>query len=212
MKRVKNGAVLAAALALAACATARPPPPPVLEYVRTSCDASPDVASATSLTPDRARAQFVVNTPVTAATHCLTREDGGVSPYQVYALPADPATKTITIGAAVEMARIFAPQISVLDANGVVTRSFDRAQYAYRGYVYSVQFRPHEGEAFVLVTADPTLVGQRYDSVFIGTQTASTYAAGVTVSWTSGVDNAQSRTFSYEGGLQAIVYDSAAGH
>jgi hypothetical protein len=73
-----------------------------------------------------------------------------------------------------------------------------------------VQFRPRAGEAYVLVSADPALVGQRYDSIVIATSTASAATAAGAFSWTTGVDGAQSRTFSYEGTIQVSVYDSDA--
>ena len=65
-----------------------------------------------------------------------------------------------------------------------------------------MQFRPRAGEAFILVTAEPALVGQRYDSISIATYTTATYVGAGAVTWTSGVDSAHSRVFSYEGAVQ----------
>ncbi|MBK8543082.1 MAG: hypothetical protein IPL62_05620 [Caulobacteraceae bacterium] len=60
----------------------------------------------------------------------------------------------------------------------------------------------------MMVTVDPQLVGQRYDSINISTSTTGTVAGGVYVSWTSGVDAAQSRAFSYEGAVSVTISDS----
>ncbi len=199
-------ALAAAVVGLAACATA--PPPAVLEHTASNCAAAPSVANAASLIPDRERRAHVVRTPVTPLTPCVVGADGRTAPYAVYAMPADFEDKTLTAGASLEVARIFAPQVSLLDAQGAVVRTFTRADYLYRGTIYGVQFRPRAGEAYVLVAADPALVGERYDSIMIGTTTATSATPAGAFSWTSGVDGAQSRTFSYEGAIHVSVFDS----
>ena len=205
-----NLRVLCVALAgaiTAACATT-PPPAATLTYAGQNCAAQPNLAAAQSLTPERERASHAVNTPINTLSPCLTTAEGAASPYVVYALPADTDDKTFAVGAPLEIARIFAPRVEVLDAQGVVVRSFARDQYMYRGNAYSVVFRPRAGERYVMVTADPQLVGQRYDSINISTSTTGTAAGGVYVSWTSGVDAAQSRAFSYEGAVSVTISDS----
>jgi hypothetical protein len=203
-------AALAAAGLLASCATPTPPPPPVTTFARANCVAAPDLAAAVALTPEKQKAVYTITTPVKADTPCLSRP-GGPSPYVLYALPADINDKTLMIGGVLEGARIVAPEVTLLDRQGGVARTFRASDYYFRGPVYSVEFTPRAGEAYALVTVDPSRVGQRYDSIAINTSTSSTYAAGTTVSWTSGVDTAQSRTFSYEGSVQATVLDSEAG-
>lgn len=202
-------AALAAAALLAGCAT--PTPPPALTtFVRTNCVAAPDLAAAVSLTPEKQKATHTVTTPVTTDTACLSRP-GGPTPYVLYALPTDIHDKTLIIGGVLEGARIVPPEVTLLGAQGDVLRTFRASDYFFRGPVYSVQFTPRAGEAFALVMVDPKRVGERYDSVAIGTSTTTTYAAGLSMNWTSGVDTAESRTFSYEGSVQATVFDSETG-
>jgi hypothetical protein len=196
-----------AVIGLAACATPAPPPA-VLEYVASNCAAAPSVANAASLVPEREREAHAVRTPVTPETPCVVDADGRTAPYAVFAVPADFEDKTLTAGASLEAARIFAPQVSLLDAQGTVVRTFTRADYLYRGAIYGVQFRPRAGETYVLVAADPALVGERYDSILIGTSTATSATPAGAFSWTTGVDGEQSRTFSYEGTIQVSVYDA----
>ena len=191
---------------LAAACAAGSVQPPVLTYANQGCAAAADLMTAVSLTPPRERAVHVVAVPVDTSTPCLNRS--GPTPYVVYQLPADLGDKTVTVGSMLEATRIFAPEVAVLDGRGMVTRTFAREEYHYRGGHYSVQFRPRDEEAYVLVSADPALVGQRYDSIMIGTTTTSVYTGGGGVSWTSGVDNSQSRTFSYEGTVQVLVNDT----
>lgn len=180
--------------------------PPVLTYASQGCATAADLSTAVSLTPPRERAVHVVTSPVDSGTPCLDR--AAPAPYVLYRLPIDLDDKTVTVGSTLEAMRIFAPEVAVLDGGGAVTRTFAREEFYYRGPHYSVQFRPREGDAYVLVSAEPELVGQRYDSIMIGTTTTSLYTAGGGVSWTSGVDRAQSRTFSYEGTVQVLVNDA----
>src|SRR5262249_42398854 len=155
-------------------------------------------------TPPQPKREFVVSTPINSAAHCL-QQGGANRPYVLYALPAQSAGKTLNVGGVLEPARIFPADVSILDAQGAVTRAFTRDQFLYRGGdVYSIEFRPRDGEAFVLVTAEPALVGRTYNSIAIGTSTTSTGQ----FTWTSGTDAAQSRTFSYEGAVRVSVYDA----
>jgi len=209
MSRILSAcAVLTAGGLTAACATtAADIPQPALQFARADCAASPSLAGPIGLTPEKERVSHLVVAPVGTASGCLAR-DGKAGPYVVFALPADYDDKTITVGGALEATRIFAPSVAVLDASGTVTRTFSREDYLYRGPVYSVQFRPRQNETYVLVTSDPELVGKRYDSVSIGTNT-TTICTGYTCSnWTTGVDASQSRVFSYEGTVQVAVYDT----
>ncbi len=197
---------LAGAGLLASCATPAPPPA-VTAFTRANCVAAPDLAAAISLTPDSKKAVYTVTTPVNADTPCLSQA-GGAKPYVLYALPADIQDKSLIIGGLLEMARIVPPAVTLLDRQGAVVRAFEASDYYFRGPVYSVQFVPRAGEAYALVTVDTNRVGQRYDSIAISTSTAATYVTGGgAVSWTSGVDSSQSRVFSYEGSIQAAVFD-----
>lgn len=193
---------------LAACATgpAIPPPAAVLEYSRVDCAAAPELSAAISLTPEKERALYSVNAPT--AHGCLTRAEGGNTPYVTFALPADHADKTIIVGASLEPLRIQSPSVAILGRDGQVTRTFRPDEYMYRGAVYSVQFRPRADEAYVLVTTDPSRVGQRYDSISVGVATTTISTGYGTSHWRTGTEAAQSRVFSWEGAVQVSVADS----
>jgi len=208
MVRIAGYAAIAAlAGGLAACATPQPPLSPVLTYARTDCHASPDLSSAIGLTPEKEKNGHVVTTLIGSDTPCLMTS-GGAAPYVIYALPDDIGDKTLAVGGVLEPARILSPDVSVLDAQGSVTRTFAPADYYFRGPVYSVQFRPRPGDAFVLVASDPSRVGQQYDAINVGTNTTvistGLYAAAIT----TGTEAQASRAFSHEGSVQVIVYDS----
>lgn len=200
-------ASIAGAAQTAGCATAPPPLPAVLEYARQDCHAAPDVSTAISLTPEKETNGHLVTTVIGPRTHCLTRL-GGPTPYVVYALPADLGDKTLAVGGVLEATRILSPEVSVLDARGQVTRTFASPEYFYRGPVYSVQFKPREGDAFVMVTSDPARVGRRYDAINVGTNTTTVYTGFGAANFTTGVEASTSRVFSHEGTVQVIVYDT----
>lgn len=207
MTRLARLAGLAAAAALAGCSTT--PPPAVLTFAGQGCAPAPNLGGAISLTPAKAKQEHIVTTKLETTSPCLDQA-GAKRPYALYALPVGAMEKTLTVGAVTEQARVFAPDVTVLDAGGRTTRTFQPHEYFFRGDLYSVQFVPREGDAFVLVTADPTKVGQRYEAVATGTATTSTYAGGLMMTWTSGIDQKIARTYSYAGSVQAVVHDPAA--
>lgn len=200
-------AALACAVITAGCATALPPLGPVLEYARQDCQAVPDLSTALSLTPEKETNGFTVTTAIGPQTQCLIRP-GGPTPYLVYALPTDLGDKTLAVGGILEARRIMSADVSVLDASGQVTRTFVPTDYFFRGPVYSVQFKPREGDAFVLVASDASRVGRRYDAITVGTNTTTVSTGYATANFTTGVEASTSRTFSHEGTVQVIVYDT----
>ncbi|GLK47113.1 hypothetical protein GCM10017620_00860 [Brevundimonas intermedia] len=194
-----------AGLGLVGCASV-PPPAPVLTFDRHDC-AEVDLTRAISLTPDKERALHSVTTVIDSATPCATLASGA-SAYVLFAVPEDFEDKTLTVGAALEATRIFSPTVSVLDAAGQETRRFASDEFMYRGANFSVLFRPRAAERYVLVSSDPSRVGQRYDSINIGTSSTTTYTPYGGATFTSGVDASLSRTFSYEGSALVVINDS----
>jgi len=200
-------AVAAGGALASACATAVPPSPAVLEYSRAGCPATPDLSAAISLTPKKETNGHIVTTVIGPESGCLQMGETS-SPYALFALPPDIDDKTLSVGGVLEVLRILSPTVSVLGADGTVRRTFAAEDYFYRGPVYSVQFRPEPGDAYVLVTANPARVGQRYDSINVGTSTTAVYTGYGTANFTTGHEVNGSRAFSYEGAVQIIVYDN----
>ena len=180
------------------------PPEAVLSYAAIGCRASPDLTTAIPLPLAAGKREGeTVRTLVDASTPCL-EVNGSGSPYLIYAIPAA-ANRLVELGGVIEQARVFPPSVSILDSNGETLRSFASADFQNRGDRYSVQFVPQEGERYILVTVDRSLVGSSYDAVATGT-TTSYIGTGY---WTSGVDRTVSRSRSYHGAVVATVYDTA---
>jgi hypothetical protein len=198
---------ITAALSLAACVTVEPPALPVLEFSGVDCTDAPDLAQAISLTPKKETALHVVAAPIGSASACLAGPDKRTA-YVLFEIPADHADKTLTVGGQLEALRVLSPHVETLDAQGQTVRRFADDEYMYRGPNFSVLFRPRETERYVLVGQNPARVGQTYDSIAIGVSTTTVYTGYGTSNWNTGVDMAQSRTFSYEGIAMVTVNDS----
>lgn len=199
---------LLALAALAGCAT--PPPPAVTAYTHEGCGTGPELGTALGLAQPKPKTNFAVPAKLDASAACMHGE-GGDSPYRLFVLPKPAEAKTFTVGAVLEGARLVAPKVALLDDSGKVARTFEQKDFFFRGPVYSVQFRPRPGEAYILITVDRARIGARYDSIAVGTTTTtSTTAQGASFSWTSGVDQSVSRGFSYEGEVVVTVYDPDA--
>jgi hypothetical protein len=200
-------ALLAIAPLVSACVTVVEVPPPVLAWERTDCDATPDLTRTVSLTPKKETAVHVVTTPLSAGSPCLAQEDGA-GPYVVYALPTDLDDKTLIVGGTLEADRIFSPRIRVLDAEGSDTRTFVESDWFNRGPVYSVQFRPRPGDAYLVVSADPSRVGRTESAIAVGTNTTVIYTGYGASNWTSGSEHHATRVFAYDGSVRVTVNDT----
>jgi hypothetical protein len=199
---------LVPALGLAGCATTvEPPPPPLLAWDRADCDASPDLGRTVSLTPKKETAVHVVSTPLGYGSPCLSQE-GGAGPYVVYALPTDLHDKTLIVGGLLGYDRIFSPRVRVLDAEGRETRGFVDSDWFSRGPVYSVQFRPRPGDAFVVVSADPSRVGRTESAINVGTNTTVIYTGYGASNWTTGQERHATRVFAYDGEVRVTINDT----
>lgn len=211
--KLSNLSLLAApALLLAACATTPPAPPPeaVTAITGKTCEATPSLVGAIPLTPPKPNAYFALTTPVDAKKPCV--QTGEVSSnYVVYALPAHAENHTITVGGVQEPVRTFAPSVSLLDADGKVTRTFPDDKFATYGDMLGVQFIPQATERYILVTSNPALVGQSVHTfetrvnVSYGYTPATAYSYGGSYSQMHGSEGGHNRTFSVEGTISVTV-------
>jgi hypothetical protein len=204
VKVEKIFAVVLAPALLAGCAAGAPVPPATLSYTGQNCESAPNLGRAASLTPGERKAYHTVTLPVDGLTPCL-RNGAAPTPYILYAIPSTDI-RMIEVGSQLEPSRTFSLQVDLLDQDGNRVRSFAPDQYLYRGGFFSIQFVPQGGERFILVTADPARIGQTHDAVAISTSTTTIWTGYGAASWTSGVDQNISRTFSYEGSVVAVVH------
>ncbi|MDG5747117.1 hypothetical protein P8Q88_02900 [Qipengyuania sp. XHP0207] len=190
---------------LAGCATTVPTYPATLAFERADCATVPETVTAVSLTPDKDKKIWMLDSQLSASGPCLDR-NGVSAPYMVFSLPEEGKAKMVELGAGLELARVLSPRVVLLDAQGAETRSFSREQYMFRPGLLSVQFVPQANERYALVTVDPEPIGQSHDTIVAGTSTATIYTGFGASNWRSGHEAMMSRGFSYEGMVRALVY------
>ena len=213
MKRIHIAWVIAPVMVLQACASVPPPPPPseaVLTISNKTCANDPVLKDAVSLTPTDKKSYYEVSTLVDAGKPCLTT-NGSSSNYVVYAIPQNGDNHIITVGGVQEPLRTFAPSVSLLDADGKVTRAFADDRFAVLGATLGVQFRPTPKERYILVYSNPALVGKSVSTVETRINSGSGYVAptrysyGYSYQTERGVEGKHDRMYSHEGYVSVIV-------
>jgi len=213
MKLFRYVVAVAPLVILQACATVPPPPPPVAvtDLSGKTCVTEPSTKDAVSLMPVKKQVYHTVSTLVNASTPCLTAADGSSGNYVVYAIPASGENHTITVGGVQEAIRTLAPTVTLLEADGKVTRKFGEDRFAILGNTLGVQFRPLPQERFVVVQTNPGLVGQSVSTVETriyassGYVAATPYSYGYSYNTAHGADGKHERTFSHEGYINVTI-------
>ncbi len=212
VKLFKLGTSIASLLLLQACTT-KPPEPPkeaVLNISGKNCDADISIKNTISLTPTKKNVFYQTATLVNSSSPCVKRE-GIDRNYLVYVLPNFEQNHTITIGGTQEVLRTFAPSISTLGNDGKAIRVFTDDRLATLGNIKGVQFRPIEGEKYILVESNPKLVGVKLDTLETRIAISNGYAYNPAVGYGSsyqtqhGFEAKQSRQYSHEGYIEVTV-------
>lgn len=165
---MKNETVLAAlALTgiLAACAT--PPPEAVTDLGAKTCRADYDLASPIPIAPPKEGAtHWRQDAALDEAAPCV----GGGNAL-VFRLPAE-SGKVVRLGTALEAKRFVPTRVSLLDANGTVTRSWSGDTMPFRGVQQVAVFTPAPGEAYAVVQVIPDGMGGALERVMPGPMAA----------------------------------------
>lgn len=198
------GGVAVAAL-LAGCASSVTYLPSLTSFDRTDCATAPDLAGAIDLTPQKDDRAWTVDQSIGETGPCLV-QDGASVPYTLFALPPAGSSRAVEIGSLMEPGRLFSPRIALLDADGRVVRQFETDNLMFRSSIYSTRFVPSEDQRYVLVTAEPSLIGSAYDT--INSAIVSDFGMGMLTgtSWLKGQENRARYRFSYAGMARGIVY------
>lgn len=212
MRLLKSFLAIAPILVLQACASVpvAPPSVAVLDLSGKTCAAEPSTKDAVSLTPVKKLAYYSVATLIDGTKPCLTT-GAASSNYVVYALPAHGENHTVTVGGVQEPIRTFAPSVSLMDADGKITRTFADDRFAILGNTLGVQFRPLPQERFILVQSNAALVGKAVSTFETRLVTSQGYAAptpysyGYSYSQERGTEGKHERTFSHEGYVSVTV-------
>lgn len=207
---------IAAAIYLSACSTTEATtvlPSPRLDYkAAATCTSTVSFDQAVRRTEDEKlrkkemRQQSIVlgkNMGIRDVP-CVTDPSGETMPYFAFEIPTGIKKRVVNAGALYNEAVIFAATVTTHDKNGGLIREFEDADYRRLGPVYGVQFSPRDTERYVLIKADPTLVGAREETVETGTQSEFVSAYGI-YGYGNGGTNLRGiqrnfiRTYSYNG-------------
>ncbi len=203
----KKTAALVLALMLGACATPPPPPPALLSIDGRQCDDDVDLAGAIDLISPKEKKRYTITQDIGADSPCVNLEDGGKATYALFRLPGFAPESVMIAGGVLEQARIFAPDIALLDEDGAPSRVFTRDDFLFQGVVYGVQLRPRAEERYILIRAAPELVGAEYDSVTLGIDTQTICTGMFCMNSYSGIDYETTRQFSYAGAVSVTIQD-----
>lgn len=167
--------VLAPTLVLAACAV-KPPPAPILSVDAQTCQAKPDLGTATSLSYNSDEETSVTQS-IDAATPCFVPFRGAKSLYRLFLLPVTDAGYVVSVASSPLGTGVFAPHVTLLDATGAPLREIAREKFIFRGNNLTALFRSHAGERYLLVASDPDSVGQSIERI-TESRTSNMMAAG----------------------------------
>jgi hypothetical protein len=207
---------LCLAVLLAACATApEPPAPPLLSFEGQDCSSKVDLGEAIMLpdmsTKDGAKKMkrmmknrtIMLSDNFNEDSRCVRLATGGTSPYALFEVPSNIQGQVIYAGSMIDSNSMFAANVSLLGADGNVMRQFTPKDFNRVGTRHAVQFSPRANEAYVLIKADPNLLGQKRETLETGVsqQTISVAYGGLVSSGTNlvGHQKAFDRSFSYDG-------------
>lgn len=197
------------------CATAPEPLPPLLSFEGLDCTSKINLGEANMLpdvnTKDGAKKlkrmmknrTIMLSDKFNEESRCVRLASGSASPYAIFEIPSDIKGQVIYAGSMIDTNSIFAADVSLLDPDGNMVRNFDQSEFNRVGTRYAVQFAPKENEAYVLIKADPNLLGQKRETMETGvTQQNISVAYGSLVSSGTNLVGHQkvfNRSFSYDG-------------
>jgi len=149
--------------ATVACSTPPPPPPAALAFNGTStCSAKVDPSVAEKLTVKKRKTSANLSKTIDAASPCRTVH-GQERPYALFRLPEGVPIESIQAGGVFQRLRVFAAEVKTLDSELVPVRTFEAESFLNRGGSWSVFSRADKSEKYILIQADPTLIGEGYD-------------------------------------------------
>lgn len=207
------------AFTLAACQTTTPSiVAPSLDYSAKAeqCSSKFDFTNARGLSDEKAlkraikaqRVHLVANMGVDDIACTLSSTEQAL-PYASFELPTGMTGRVVSAGSKMDTAVIFAADVSTYDNEGEPVRHFERDEFRRLGKIYGVQFTPRENETYVVIQADPNLVGDIDSTVETSTHGQSvTVAYGAAVSSgtnTVGTQRSFDRTYSFNGDVAVIT-------
>ncbi|MGD1935197.1 MAG: hypothetical protein ACFB0Z_11950 [Candidatus Phaeomarinobacter sp.] len=144
---------------VSACAQDRGPAP-ILSVAQVGCLTEPDLGAAKALVVSDGEAtplEFLVS----GASPCLETGESVRSLFELVRLPEVDAAFSIRVSAVPSSTGLFAPQLTILDADGIPLRQLPEEKYLFRGPKLTASARINAGERYLLIASNPERVGDR---------------------------------------------------
>ena len=221
MHRVYLTSAAITSVLLTACQTANHEPvvPPKLAYSEPiECTKAINLSKAIGIsTNPKSVKRMMKNRTITRVQkmeisgQCLEAGDKSI-PAIVFTLPSNLIGEVVYAGSILDANSIFAADVSTLNTSGETVRNFERDSYLFQGQQYGVQFRPSDDEAYVMIKADPELIGKERDTteLSIDSRFVSSYGVGGSYGGGGGTNlvgsqKSYNRTYSYDGTVQVRI-------
>ena len=174
-------------------------PPPLIDLAGRQCATTPDFTHALSLANDPNK-EKETKTDIGASMPCLQGANGA-SVYVVYALPPADTHYTVNVASNLSGHTLFAPRVTLYGADGTLRREFAGTAIVFRGNTLCVLFRSHEDERYLVVSSDPTVVGQRSSRITDSTMMAGAMAGPVIFQIHTGSEAKSDFTYAHNGSI-----------
>ncbi len=179
--------------------------PPVLTVSATECVAVPDLESAVQLTFD-GKEKSMETLEIAASGPCLKDAQDRRRLFRLLRLPGGEAPYTVSVASLAHGSTVFAPHLTLLNADGDMVREIDPQSLMFRGGSLTGMFRPRADELYVLVASNPDAVGERFSRT-VESMSASVMPVGSAfINVYSGHDTTTSYVFSHAGEVAVTVY------
>ncbi|HOY78384.1 MAG TPA: hypothetical protein PLN33_11295 [Hyphomonadaceae bacterium] len=205
---MKHAFALGASLCLfAGCVTSVPAPAAVTSFEpQTACSAQVSLVNVATLTPEKPSGHMEQLASLGPAGPCAQTASGASVPYAVFSLPTSGKVASISAGAMLEEARLIAPTVFTLSADGRVIRTFSDRELRHRDRTLGVLFIPRTEEKFVAVAVEPGKIGGAFSFVAVDPTTVQTPAGLTTPEQIAQFKASLARPYSYEGQVYARAY------
>lgn len=163
LSHLQAASAAAALCMVVACATPPPPPPPASLSFDGAAGCTQNIEAHTAQTVTIKKRQRAGTLSIIAGpeTTCQVVNEAKL-PYVLYKLPGSVEISTIQAGGVFEAKRLFASEVVTLDAELAPVRTFGPEAFLQRGGTWSVFFPSRANERYVLIRANPDLIGKAY--------------------------------------------------
>ena len=195
MKCVHSSALLAAVPLAFVAACTKPPPPPILSLDGRQCTALPDLATAHPVLAN----DKDVSVTLDDKTGCLDVHAARKLAYVAFGLPDISQPYLLSVTSIPIGEGLFFPKLTLLDGTGKVVREIPADTFLPHGAALHAGLRPHPEERYLIVSSDPTTIGQTNSQLTEGIQVNGFMAGGIYVQVQTGLEGKSSFTHAYNG-------------